>query len=44
MHEIVVTFVGFVLFLGSPVAYHKLKFDGLFCLLAFVWGVHLLTH
>ena len=40
----IATFVGFVLFFGSPIAYHKFKFDGLFCLLAFIWGVSILTH
>lgn len=37
------TFVGFVLLFGSPVAYHKFKFDGLLCLLAFIWAVNVLT-
>jgi len=43
MHEYVVTFVGFVLLFGSPIAYHKFKFDGLLCLLAFGYGISILV-
>ena len=39
----IATFVGFVLFFGSPIAWHRYKFDGVICLLAFIWGVQILT-
>ena len=40
----IATFVGFVLFLGSPIAWHNYKVDPLICFIAFIWGIHILTH
>lgn len=37
------TFVGFCLFFGAPVAWHRFKFDGVICLVAFIWGIQILT-
>ena len=38
------TFLGFILVLGSPIAYHNYRFDGALCFLTFIYGIYILTH
>lgn len=43
-HQIVVMVLGFILVIGSPIAYKKLNVDGLISLIVFFLGITLVVN
>ena len=43
-HEMILTVLGFILVIGAPVAHAKLKVDGLFAWIGFIFGIWLIVY